>query len=87
LDKEVGKTIPARPAVPHAGAKIAAPEALPITEALRRWMATHVPGLLEVSGFDLTLEVQRCLQYHRTHKPTVRYPLGQWYEVVKLRLL
>jgi hypothetical protein len=81
------KQIPARPAVPRAGARVPAPEELPITEELRRWIAEHVPGLLEVSGVDLTLEVQRCLQYHRAHKPTVRYPLAQWYEVVKVRLL
>jgi hypothetical protein len=76
-----------RPAVPRAGTRVPAPEALPITEALRRWIAAHAPGLLELSGFDLALEVQRCMQYHRAHKPTVRYPLPQWYEVVKLRLL
>lgn len=87
LSKEMVKAIAVRPASPRAGAKISAPEKLPITEELRGWMATHVRGLLEVSGFDLPLEVQRCLQYHRAHKPTVRYPLAQWYEVVKVRLL
>jgi hypothetical protein len=64
---------PRQPAL-RAGARVPAPEELPITEELRRWMAAHVPGLLEGSGFDLALEVQRCLQYHRAHKPTVRYP-------------
>lgn len=81
------KPILARPAGPRAGVRVPAPETLPITEELQRWIAAHVPGLLEVSGFDLALEVQRCLQYHRAHKPTVGYPLAQWYEVVKLRLL
>ncbi len=79
--------MPARQAVPRSGARVPAPEELPITEELRRWIAAHVPGLLEVSHLDLTLEVQRCLQYHRAHKPTLRYPLAQWYEVVKVRLL
>jgi hypothetical protein len=87
FDKEVVKAIPVRPASRRAGAKISAPEELPITEELWCWMAAHVPGLLEVSGFDLALEVQRCLQYHRAHKPTVRYPLAHWYEMVKGRLL
>jgi hypothetical protein len=83
----VGNERPAWPAAPRPGTRVPAPEALPITEELRRWIAAHVPGLLELSGFDLPLEVQRCVQYHRAHKPTVRYPLAQWYEVVKLRLL
>jgi hypothetical protein len=87
FDQGVGNESPARPASSRAGAKIFAPETLPITAELRRWMAAHVPGLLDLSGFDLALEVQRCLQYHRAHKPMVRYPLPQWYEVVKLRLL
>jgi hypothetical protein len=87
FDRGVMHERPARSAVPRAGPRVPAPEALPITEELRQWIAAHVPGLLEVAGFELALEVQRCLQYHRAHQPTVRYPLAQWYEVVKLRLL
>jgi large exoprotein involved in heme utilization and adhesion len=87
FDKGVRHARPARSAVPRSGPRVPAPEVLPITEELRQWIAAHVPGLLELSGVDLALEVQRCLQYHRAHQPTVRYPLAQWYEVVKLRLL